>query len=280
MKDLDKNEVYDLRGATSEQLGEVINWLRKRQPSWYNTEVCDLAKNTYVRFDGGGWVRGHSEETTVHISTLFEDKFVLPEKWCVRGSTELSKYFRDNSIGYYGSDNNKIFYKNPKGLWDWDYDYNIGGKQEITFEQFKKYVLKEENEMEKLKGLTITRQALSEIYPKVCYTWQKKIEGLLNEGLFKEEFEVMPRLVNDAFKAADNDFQKEWLKKYFPQREKMKLTHCLQNGTDIWAEGKYLIDPSCTYERIQSYKDGLAVILKTGVNGKILYLGYWNNGKY
>lgn len=278
MKDLDKMGVYDLRGATSEQLEELLNWLRARQRSWYDTDLGQLAQKVYVRFDGDHWVTGSCGEPSIHISTLFEEgEFLLPEKWCVRGGADLHNYFTENKVRFEGKHNNKMYYMTHKGRWNWEYDENLH-RNEITFEQFKKYVLKE-NEM-KTEKLIITRQALSEIYTNVCHTWQNKIEGILSEGLFKEEFEVMPHLVEEAYKACDTKYQKEWLKKYLPKPEKkMELISCLQDGSDVWAVVGYPINPLCTYERIQSYKDGLDVILKTDGNSKTLYLGYWNDGK-
>lgn len=91
MKDLDKNEVYGLRGATSEQLEELLDWLRARQQSWYNTQIWQLVSDRYIRYDGR-WVRGSVDTMvpTTHISTLFEDEFVLPEKMEIRGHYSMS----------------------------------------------------------------------------------------------------------------------------------------------------------------------------------------------
>lgn len=73
-----------------------------------------------------------------------KEEFILPEKWCVLDNEKVSKWASkvfDCSDTYHG---NK--YLNVQNLKQcnqdyWFADYIYDGHEEITFEQFKKYVL-------------------------------------------------------------------------------------------------------------------------------------------
>jgi len=80
-------------------------------------------------------------------------QFILPEKWCIQGCEELGIYIRslkkfNRIIHPNGNITNCFYYCNGdiKDIQKWKYTLgNILNKTEITFEQFKKYVLKEKN---------------------------------------------------------------------------------------------------------------------------------------
>lgn len=79
-------------------------------------------------------------------------QFILPEKWCIQGCEELGIYIRslkkfNRIIHPNGNITNCFYYCNGdiKDIQKWKYTLgNILNKTEITFEQFKKYVLKME----------------------------------------------------------------------------------------------------------------------------------------
>lgn len=109
-------------------------------------------------YDNNGNLNGYSSNplnnfrkaTTKEIINHFfaKEEFVLPEKWYMKGTNKMSSLrdtikFPNELIGfyigyYYYIHDNSIVYslKKPEGI-------------EITFEQFKKYVLKQETKMEK-----------------------------------------------------------------------------------------------------------------------------------
>ncbi len=104
------------------------------------------------------------------------------------------------------------------------YKYHIGYKvshapsnsTEITFEQFKKYVLKETNTTV-MKAFPITRSQFQSIYDIACSTWKNKIASMVQEklGTFGTECELDYETVKSMFDAASVT-QKETLVKIFP----------------------------------------------------------------
>ena len=88
------------------------------------------------------------------IQKEIKDDFVLPEKWCILKNKEsICNYFRNKTGRLYTLES-----KNNEYIHHPDYRYDIAlsnniekGYTEITFEQFKKYVLKENNYGQSIK---------------------------------------------------------------------------------------------------------------------------------
>ncbi len=84
-----------------------------------------------------------------------KEEFVLPEKWCIRGSHDFNRWIckwdsenGQNTINVAGIDNNLFFY-NPDIKITKNWNYSIFIKEnytEITFEQFQQHVLNVLNE--------------------------------------------------------------------------------------------------------------------------------------
>lgn len=74
MKDLNKREVYDLRGITKEQAKEVYEWLLKNEPQWTDNGVTEFRGRNFIYHNGTRFIFTESAFSTVHISTLFEEK--------------------------------------------------------------------------------------------------------------------------------------------------------------------------------------------------------------
>lgn len=75
MKDLNKNEVYDLRGITEEQAVLIKEKLRESNVVWHNSDRCIdyLMTSEYLINNNGNWFHGSADNyPTTHISTLFE----------------------------------------------------------------------------------------------------------------------------------------------------------------------------------------------------------------
>lgn len=105
--------------------------------------------NIKFNIDGSnylGWFTHHFYDAQIEI---IEEKFVLPEKWCIkfknqRQLDDINKHFNKTwNIGWRSQ--NPLQYKNSFALNDGTYVSYLDPKPkytEITFEQFKKYVLK------------------------------------------------------------------------------------------------------------------------------------------
>lgn len=121
------------------------------------------------------------KETTVQeilgYDPFVKDDFVLPNKWCIKhtNNKELHEFFENyNHGGYSGSSNNFLHYPRFNGSNCLSLEIK-SGYTEITFDQFKKYVLKESIEeikvMEKDWSKTNKEELLEEAkrrYPTGC----------------------------------------------------------------------------------------------------------------
>ena len=79
--------------------------------------------------------------------TTLNKSFILPEKWCIKGSKKLSDWRlndMDNRCNCFFSYTDLYYYiDNPNSLLDWNFDDHLPEScTEITFEQFKEYVVK------------------------------------------------------------------------------------------------------------------------------------------
>jgi hypothetical protein len=75
IKDLDRKQIYDLRGITHEQQVELSKWMAENTP-WPN-DMCLkwIKETTTLSYGPVNWLRGtcEHERCTTHISTLFEE---------------------------------------------------------------------------------------------------------------------------------------------------------------------------------------------------------------
>lgn len=74
MKDLDKTQVYNLRGITEEQARELLEWLKDNDVYWEGCVHYRLMEHTSLEYRDGEWDFVH-ETSTTHISTLFEKSY-------------------------------------------------------------------------------------------------------------------------------------------------------------------------------------------------------------
>ena len=74
MKDLDKTQVYDLRGITEEQAKELVEWIKANGEGWEHFNYDWVFEYISLGHSDSEWVYGDSEPTT-HISTLFEKSY-------------------------------------------------------------------------------------------------------------------------------------------------------------------------------------------------------------
>lgn len=200
------------------------------------------------------WIATHTPEEDSKLITLdeleellFPTEFVLPEKWCIRQNTssEVCDWFNSQfgevgtaSIGggfkYLSYDNG-----NPK------YSSNVFGL-EITFEQFKKYVLKTNNkEMEKQTNTyPVTREQLQSIWDIAYQSWKTRIEKLTNEtlGAFGTEG-VLTEEVVQSMRDAATESQRPVIDRIFPMPKRLVKKSVVKydrfDGQDFKSVGFY-----------------------------------------
>jgi len=78
MKDLDRTQVYDLRGITEKQAREILDWLVENDSGWvtnYYNFYSAIQDYTSIKYtDMTRWILSDRKPTT-HISTLFEQTY-------------------------------------------------------------------------------------------------------------------------------------------------------------------------------------------------------------
>lgn len=87
------------------------------------------------------------------------------------------------------------------------------------------------------KIYTVTREALAEIYAKVCDEWARTIDELMNKSVnkFSNEIEVTTDLIKQAWKEAEPK-HKEWLTKNGLELPKEKVTKTLEGWLNIYPD--------------------------------------------
>ncbi len=158
-----------------------------------------------------------------------EEEFILPEVWYVKVTEENKKVlanWRKINESYIDTtkivgmckwlNSNKIEKSyNPATTISED-NYTFG--EEITYEQFLKYVLKQEETKTNMKSFNITREQFKQLYYVACLTWKHKVELLIGEtlGLFQQAGTLSYEKVEEMFKAISNDSQSKVFTEIFP----------------------------------------------------------------
>ena len=91
MKDLDKTQVYDLRGITEEQTNELYEWLCCYDEGWSDENYRWLRESFSLEYIYPYWAISDRKPTT-HISTLFEKSY---EQQLQEAKKQLEHYKRE-----------------------------------------------------------------------------------------------------------------------------------------------------------------------------------------
>lgn len=200
-----------------------------------------------------------ANETSLPYITIAEflkslEEFVLPEKWYVISTKEnrdvLNKWRLERTTHYNSDDYFQLIgYILLSTPYDGSY-YFAGSKRmflerkdiseghvEITFEQFKKYVL---NMKEESKIQYATREQIKTIHEVACGTWQQKLVNKISEvNVFEDKVPFTEKEVKEMFEACitrNGVNQEEVVAKVFtlPKEEVIKEgTLCaFWDGTD------------------------------------------------
>ena len=155
------------------------------------------------------------------------DTFTLPEMWCIEVTNEnidvLGNWRSDGTLQHHKLRGNYVGWylhtpmnnKNGYNLQRKDDDYT-----EITFEQFKTYVLKQNN----MNTNTISRTDLGKIHNIACSTWKTKIENLGSRNPFSDTIELTQSEVDEMFKAATPDQRPTLVNIFGEQSNQIDLT--------------------------------------------------------
>lgn len=184
---------------------KVIDYLK----NVHNEKWAGDRNGNYYGYDGNIFWKGTNVYNTISkfintpvVLTIEEfvemtEGFVLPEKWCIKRNKENDKIVTDFINNYSESTHCYLDYnqKNPylhytKGVSSNDKPWD--NYTEITFEQFKKYVLKTEETMK-----TITHTQAQQIIDIACATWKERLFTKWGRKIvFKETIQI-----------SDNDYQ-------------------------------------------------------------------------
>lgn len=91
MKDLDRSQVYDLRGITEEQAKELYSFLLANDKGWSDENYRWLREDHSLIYLSDVWATSGREPTT-HISTLFEQSY---EQQLQEAKKKLEHYKRE-----------------------------------------------------------------------------------------------------------------------------------------------------------------------------------------
>lgn len=152
---------------------------------------------------------------------IMKEEFVLPEKWCVRHHQEVAEYIiklLGSNKGNYFEDLEKFshFPPSPTGRNFGGYCYRkkLDGYTEITFEQFKKYVLMKDSMYVKVinPGQEYTTHSHAREYGMTNYFYWTKGASRLSEGnVYKVVKEVEVNNYDPSFILLDEQTGYEYL---------------------------------------------------------------------
>lgn len=140
--------------TTDETFDIIKNWANKMQnPKEYDNYI----HHDKVTFNNDGGYRQSKDRAEITFDQfkkyvleekVVEPEFVLPEKWCIlrdcNNYKTINKWFTDNGYGFPSATNTIIAISKSRQSYISPINNEIETHVKITFEQFKKYVLKEE----------------------------------------------------------------------------------------------------------------------------------------
>lgn len=174
----------------------VKDWFRGTDDAYYGFDGGTSYKGTNVCYDLSSF-KNTPVILTIEEFVEMTEGFVLPEKWCIKRDNKNDKIVTDFINDYsesihcyldYNRENPYLHY--AKGISSNSKPWN--NYTEITFEQFKKHVLKQKETMK-----TITHTQAQQIIDIACITWKVKLAAKWSkEIVLKETIEI-----------SDNDYQ-------------------------------------------------------------------------
>ena len=159
-------------------------------------EVHTVKTNTAYLGIGGEIITPCDDHYSFHLlysnnkwAEIVSKPFTLPDKWCVKGGHDLKKVLskwekeHKNKIFSLNGFNKELFYF-PKsvepvdGVWDWSSNDSKGENTEISLDELKQYVLKQEPITPKVT-YTVSRSQMESIYNFGYTELKNKIKDLV-----------------------------------------------------------------------------------------------------
>lgn len=217
---------------------EWINHKKKNSTLWKGIDFMYYGfDGSNKKHDGGfnyssyiSYFHNNPIEITLECWDYFtnqtkEEQFVLPKKWCIKRDKNnykiINDYFNMNINGYYGLDDCDNYLHCP--LYD---GWNTGiikeeNYIEITYEQFQKYVLNQENkqqvmeQQQPIQTQKLNRKQLISLYDKyLCHAWRDTIMKYIDKLKLSSDNDYVfidQKDIERAIKEA-NDSQKQSLR--------------------------------------------------------------------
>jgi hypothetical protein len=155
------NKYIEKDEAMKTFIPEYVECINTQDNSWKFGKIYKVNKDRSFNFESGKlciydnyytntiFFKPSTKEVYDAQFVVKEPEFVLPEKWFILRTYEnyktINKWFRDNGYGHPSAHNTVIAISENKRNYVSPYNNNtVENHTKITFEQFKKYVLKEE----------------------------------------------------------------------------------------------------------------------------------------
>lgn len=178
---------------------------------------CNEESNGYCRYYGrdnsneNEWDCWDYTKLFPHsVKDFIEEEFVLPEKWCIKDThEEINEWFNETRLcNYSGLNMGYMHYPKIRGFGHF-YHKIKEGYTEITFEEFKKYILK--MDIENRFPFKLKEEDAKRIINIACNTWKTKLSQMwggdllmnghvsISEDFYKEMREACTEEQNKLF---------------------------------------------------------------------------------
>jgi hypothetical protein len=157
-------------------------------------------------------------------------------KWrksiCTNHKTDILKW--DHTLVNCHHDGSYYFASVVETLLDWDW---AKGSKEITFEQFKKYILKQETKTVMSKQiLTVSVTDVLEIHSIACINWKETIAGKYLPRVDRNQYITFTQEEVDAMFKAATTTQLPVLERIFGLQHKELTLKDMANGKPLFRE--------------------------------------------
>jgi hypothetical protein len=273
IKQLKEGKIAVHNDGTLKELTEVLRYAFPKD-GWSITG----ANKYYISHGNTHWILTNETDLPSYSVKEFlkEEEFILPEKWCIYANKDnidvianfyntanrkykLDTYDKSHVNRYFSSHNlsggQSIFSDNPASNYTYKLKRQYSGYTEITFEQFKEHILKEEIMEKKIK----------------YYVAQQEVWGInnthWNKGsiLYSSNTESLP-----YFKKLGILNNKEWFEPVY-EEDKIEI-----GGYEV----KFLNKNSCSINGVEYIKTHLETLRYLMNKGQIKSLNVGCSGQY
>ena len=199
IKDLADGKCAVINDGTVEELNKVLEMTFPKDI----TNIKDLCKYYRMNYTNNSMWLGLNGVNlpTQSVKKFLLDDFVLPKNWYVKATIENRDILQKWRGGTYIDWRNNLVMLSIKVWSDTDMDsITTGEYTEITFGQFKKYVLKQES-IDNRFPFILSPENAENIIKAVCAVWKTKLAKLWAVNIILKQYNVI-----------DEEFYKEMRK--------------------------------------------------------------------